>query len=111
MKIILKNFRCYKDETTIEIIQGVTLVKGKSGSGKTTIIEAIIYALYGKLRKPYSLGEKKCSVTLNITDNFQIFRQSGPGRIRLTINNVTHDGAEAQSAINGVYGNYEFFIA
>lgn len=111
MKITLKNFRCYKDETTIDITQGVTLIKGQSGSGKTTIIEAIIYTLYGKLRKPYTIGETKCSVTLQITDTFQIYRQSGPGRVRLTIGGARHDGTEAQAAINNVYGSHDFFLA
>lgn len=111
MKIVLHNFRCFTGEATVDISHGVTLIKGVSGSGKTTILEAVFYALYGKVKKPYSLGKKKCSVKLIINENFKIFRQSGPGKLQLEVNGKIHEGSEAQAAIDQVYGNYDFFSA
>jgi predicted ATP-binding protein involved in virulence len=43
MKITLQNFRCFK-EKTLDIPQGnISLLKGESGKGKTTILESINY--------------------------------------------------------------------
>lgn len=43
-KITIKNFRCY-EETTVEFGKKVTIVIGKNGSGKSTMLSAIKRAL------------------------------------------------------------------
>ena len=43
----IENFRCY-DFTEIPINSGITLIYGKNGSGKSSIIEGIYFALSGK---------------------------------------------------------------
>ncbi|MDN5327873.1 MAG: repair protein SbcC/Rad50 [Candidatus Woesearchaeota archaeon] len=45
--IKLKNIRSYKDTTEIEIPEGKTLFLGDIGSGKSTILQAIEFALFG----------------------------------------------------------------
>jgi len=46
-RINLKNFRCHKD-ITIELNPNVTIITGKNGSGKTSILEAIYIVCRGK---------------------------------------------------------------
>lgn len=46
IRLVLENFRQHVD-TTIEFTPGVTGIVGANGSGKTTILEAIAWALYG----------------------------------------------------------------
>lgn len=46
-RIILKNIRSYKDQTVIEIPEGRTLFQGDIGCGKSTILSAIEFALFG----------------------------------------------------------------
>ncbi len=68
MKLILNNFRCFKD-TTIELPdKGTILLWGTSGIGKTTIFKAINFVLYGKEQKVVKHGEKKCKVVMHFKD-------------------------------------------
>ena len=54
-KIHLRNVKSYADET-IEFKEGINLVSGLNGAGKTTIIESISYGLFGK-KPDYTLNE------------------------------------------------------
>ncbi len=80
-KITLNNIRSYKKDTIIEIPEGTILFQGDIGCGKSTILSAIEFALFGLgdidgnnlLRS----GEKKGSVLLAFqanNRNYQIFR-------------------------------------
>src|SRR6266487_6033011 len=80
-KITLNNIRSYKEDTVIEIPGGTILFQGDIGCGKSTILSAIEFALFGLgdidgnslLRS----GEKKGSVLLEFqvnNKNYQIFR-------------------------------------
>jgi len=46
-KVRLVNFACHK-ETQIAFPEGLTIFLGRNGSGKSSVIDAITYALYGK---------------------------------------------------------------
>ena len=48
-KVRLKNIRSYK-EATIELSEGTTLLAGDIGAGKSTILLAAEFALFGVLR-------------------------------------------------------------
>jgi exonuclease SbcC len=48
-KLLLQNFKKYK-EYSIEFSEGLIGIIGKNGSGKSTIFEAILFALYGELK-------------------------------------------------------------
>lgn len=45
-RISLESFKCFVDET-IDLTGGVTAMHGANGAGKTTILEACFFALYG----------------------------------------------------------------
>jgi len=46
-KLTLENIRSYRDETRIEISTGTTLFEGDIASGKSTLLYAIEFALFG----------------------------------------------------------------
>jgi DNA repair protein SbcC/Rad50 len=80
-KITLENIRSYKEKTVIGIPEGTVLFQGDIGCGKSTILSAIEFALFGLgdidgnnlLRS----GEKRGSVLLEFVannKNYQIFR-------------------------------------
>src|SRR5207253_1356160 len=82
-KITLNKIRSYKEDTVIEIPGGTILFQGDIGCGKSTILSAIEFALFGLgdidgnnlLRS----GEKKGSVLLEFqvnNKNYQILRRA-----------------------------------
>ena len=111
MEIVLHNFRCYKDQS-FKFMPGVSLLPGISGAGKSTILEAIDYALYGKLKQQYSHGEKTCLVRIVMGDGqIWIQRNSGPGQIQFHVNGTTYKGDDAEAIIVQMYGTREVFLA
>lgn len=69
-KLSLKNFKKYK-EFDIEFYDGLTGIIGKNGSGKSTIFEAILFALYGELKEKGSKDIIK-NVTANSKDELSV---------------------------------------
>lgn len=83
-RIQMENFKIFYGKNTLDFLDGdnnVILVQGDNGHGKTTIMESIFWALYGKEKRHEKLinptfakminnmaqdkGENNCSVTLN----------------------------------------------
>ena len=52
IKLVMTGFESYKDRTEISFeklgSKGLYLITGDTGAGKTTIFDAITFALYGK---------------------------------------------------------------
>lgn len=72
--IHIENFRCFV-ETDIRIEDGVVAVRGNNGAGKSSLLEAICFALYGSralesgvtLSDVLTTGEDEASVTLDFS--------------------------------------------
>ena len=80
MKIHLKNFKCW-NKKTVELDQnGIQLLTGESGKGKSSIMDAIYFCLYGELQKIITHGEKSCEVKIHHNDIF-ITRSRRPNRL------------------------------
>ena len=108
MKLILENFKCYKGQKTFDISENsCTLICGKSGIGKTTIFDAISFALYGTGNKLQNYGEKSCKVILHYKELI-ISRTKCPNRLVLenTDTNLTLEDDPAQSIIDKRFGKF-----
>lgn len=110
MKIICKNFKCHVDRTFEFPDEGFFLINGKNGQGKSTILEAIFYAFYGNMKKPYSFGKTTCSVEV-FYGGMHITRTNRPNRLVLDIAGETFEDDVAQYEINRQVGNIHEFIA
>jgi len=100
MKLHLKNFRCYDDITFDFSEKGITLISGNSGTGKSTILIAIHFALYGVGKKIVQYGKSSCSVEL-IFNDLTILRTKKPNR--LLVNSI-HEDQSGQEIINEKFG-------
>ena len=102
-RIEFKNFKRYSDET-INFNDGITGIIGNNGSGKSTIVQGILFALYGVragiegdfINSSGSNSKDKCSVSLDFQkdgNNYTITRW-----YKKTPSTTQH---EAQIKING----------
>ena len=105
MRLTLFNFKSWKDKTFELGEEGVFLISGKSGVGKTTILEAILFVLYGIGTKVTSHGASSCKVTLEL-NNHKIIRTKRPNRV---IYDTIHEDDDAQAIINKEFGD-NFFM-
>ena len=68
----MKNFKSHKD-TTIKFHEGITIITGENGAGKTTIFEAIQYALFKKTnnvqKELMKHGARQMQVQLTFMEN------------------------------------------
>ncbi len=76
--ITLENIRSYKDETVIDFPYGRTLFQGDIGSGKSTILSAVEFALFGlgdiDANHLLRVGATKGSVSLKFESNKQDYK-------------------------------------
>jgi len=101
MKLKFTNFLCY-EEFEIDLgKKGISLLSGDSGSGKTSILKGIFFALFGDGNKVQSYGKTSCKVELYF-DDMKIIRTKRPNR--LVVNDMYEDDA-GQEVINKKFGN------
>lgn len=98
----------------------VTLIRGKSGKGKSTIFNAIAWCFFGNIQKiqPKKLSKKernKVSTQVWVTVPFRkdedvvLYRQTNPKLIRVTRNNQILNDQIAQDWINDWLGGPNFW--
>lgn len=87
-KLTISAFGPYAGETTLELDRlgdrGIYLITGDTGAGKTTIFDAVTFALYGNasgdnrkprmLRSKYASGEAKTFVEMEFVYNGRVYR-------------------------------------
>jgi len=105
MKLTLKNFRCYTNQVFDFDDDTITLISGPSGHGKTTILLAIQFALYGLSGHKYLISHNKssCEVVL-VYKNFKIKRTKRPNILNLEVDGKLYEDKEAQVIINKYFG-------
>ena len=99
MKIQLHNFKCWKDKQIDFQEEGIILLSGKSGAGKTSILDAIIFALFGIGNKLIMNGKSSCKVIFEF-DNLKIVRTKRPNRL---VVNETYEDAAGQVLIDNKF--------
>lgn len=84
MRLILHNFKQWAKIDLEFPDHGSVLIRGKSGIGKSSILNAIYFALYGSGNKVVKFGCSSCSVDLYFKD-IHIFRKKLSDKLIVTI--------------------------
>jgi len=127
VRLILNNFLSYGDNVVVDISPGVTLIRGDNGVGKSGLLEAFTYAIWGKARGTSEFpggdhlirdSNRNMSVELGLSSSNQVKITRGRDDLatNLSINLcgadqqfVTLDGGE--KIINNIVGmGYDTFV-
>lgn len=119
MKITLCNFRCHQKSEFIFSDGKLTLLSGASGAGKSSILTAIYWCLYGSVRGIYNNTNQKSKAYVQLDlGNFTIYRQGNPGLLRVTIyingnreNETQYEDDMAQQLIDSHYGKKDVWMS
>lgn len=112
LNVTIEGFRCH-GSYTIGCDEGLTLLRGTSGIGKSTIMEAIYWCLYGTLRNIYNPlhPNRKCRVTVECPD-IMVTRSTKPTSLTVTYQGKTYNTAEeSQNIIQYVFGSKDVFLS
>jgi exonuclease SbcC len=76
--MVMKNFKSHRD-TKLEFNTGISIIMGGNGSGKSSILEAVSFALFKqhsgkKIEQLITIGQNKMSVELIFTSNGRKYR-------------------------------------
>jgi len=103
MKLSIRNFRKFKS-LDLEFNDGKTLLSGASGAGKTTILNSIVWVLFGGMKHTDHPEGGKTSITLEL-DNIKITRAKRPTTLILTVGDKTYNTETiAQPKIDEIFG-------
>ena len=110
MKIKIQGFRCNIDNE-YEFENGkLTLLKGESGIGKSTIFQAIYWCLFGNLRniKSNTTNIKRSNVIIEYDEcNLIINRINNPCLLTVLYGNQVYENDVAQDIIKNYFGTKE----
>ena len=106
MNIELENFKSWKHKKIYLSPNGITQIKGESGAGKSSIFEAIDFAIYGIGIKIIQQGYKSCKVQLEY-NGFIICRTKGPNVLKVTYQDTTYIDDAAQAVLIQHFGDYK----
>lgn len=117
--IKFKNILSYgNDETVVDFQTGMTLISARSGSGKSTVIDALSFCLYGKPYRKIKINDlinrrnkKKLYTECNFVignDRYKIVRTLLPNTIEIYKNDVSSEKLSSkklnQEEINKIIG-------
>jgi exonuclease SbcC len=105
MKLYLKNFKHFEQNIFDLEDKGIQLLSGHSGRGKSTILDAIYFCLYGNLQKIVRYGKTSCEVKIEY-DNMIITRTKRPNRLELIRNEEIFEDEVAQGIIDTYFGQH-----
>lgn len=112
-------FRKIKSLEVVFPPSGIVLLDGRSGIGKTNILDAISFVLYEDIGNTYYPRKERASkgkhdptwVELTFPNGLIIYRQRRPNLLRVTVNSVELIDDSAQAYIDRIFGSSNIWSA
>lgn len=84
-----ENFQCHEQKSFTFHPNGLHLLKGSNGVGKSTVLKAIYFAYFGAIRKPYTFGNSKSTTRVTLQQSrYKIVRTRSPNRLHLIVDDT-----------------------
>lgn len=109
MELSIKNFKGI-EEKNIFLDYKIYLLKGKSGSGKSTICESIKYLLFGGSRNIKPLNSKKKTLVVLKYQGMTISRSKNPEQLKIEEKEKEYYNDEAQFLINSKFNTENIWL-
>lgn len=111
MEVLVQNFRCWK-KFSQTFPNGISLLAGKSGCGKSSILDAISWAMYGKVAKvaPRTCPGSKTLVRISF-QGWMVERCRKPNRLLVKVHGQEYTASSAQSEIEKAFGSYSTWLS
>lgn len=109
LQVKINNFRCWNNLELNIPPSGIIYIEGGSGKGKTTIISAIIWCFYGRVRKVAPKPAVQGKTMVKITTNNMVITRTKPKHLTVVYQNQRFEGDVAQSLIDEHYGSYDIW--
>ena len=113
MELCISNFRSIKEKNII-FENLCYLLDGESGSGKSTILDSIVWCLYGGIGNVYPFDHKISKQTVKVSvkiKNLTITRTKPPENIIILFDEKEYHGSEAQNIINKIFYGKNLFLS
>ena len=91
-KLELENFKCFQHKT-VDFSSDVTVIRGRNGSGKTTIADAILWCLFGK----NSQGQSDFDLKTHDSSGRPIPNLDHSVEMELCVRNLVNDGKDEKA--------------
>ena len=111
MYIYIKGFRSIHEYESEFSSQSITLLSGPSGIGKSTLMNAIFWCLYGTIKNVRKFGTKSgcCMVVLKM-NHVKITRSKSPESLIVEMNDLVFKDTEAQEKIVNLFGSSHVWL-
>lgn len=106
LTLTLKNFKCWENQTFTFDEQGIVLLSGMSGKGKSTILNAILYVISGQVKNITMFGKEKVKSEVTLTlPSFTITRGKNPTVFTVKKDKEVLELEKAQTVIDSYFGS------
>lgn len=118
MKVSISRFRCYDEKREFSFLDAnLILISARSGGGKSTLFEAILWALFGSMTSIYSngiAGTQKLKTKVELTIGDLTIERVKPPEILTVVNSdntINLSNHEAQLYLNTLFGDQSTFVS
>jgi len=116
-RLYLRNYRVYEEPVDLEVPAGLIGIYGLNGSGKSALLESILWTLFGRARTAKEeirtagiLGDCVTEVEFEHEDHLYLFRRIITGQVAAVRAHAWCDGSQMAEGVTDVKRYVEFIL-